>query len=96
MGRRGISYEKKLEAVEKYKRGEGSQDSIAWEYGVDRSSLRQWIANYEAMGSSRLAVVHTNNRYSVELKTVAADTSIYFWFLQPIQNLSTGHITILC
>jgi transposase-like protein len=29
MGRRGISFEKKLEAVEKYQRGEGSQSSIA-------------------------------------------------------------------
>jgi transposase-like protein len=73
MGRRGISYEKKLEAVEKYKRGEGSPGSIALEYGVDPSSLRQWIANYETMGPSGLAVVHTNNKYSVELKTAAVE-----------------------
>ncbi|MEN6463406.1 MAG: transposase [Syntrophomonas sp.] len=73
MGRRGISYVKKIEAVEKYKRGEGSQDNIAREYGVDRSSFRQWIANYEAMGPSGLAVVHTNNVYSEELKTAAVE-----------------------
>jgi len=71
MGRRGISYEKKLEAVEKYKRGEGSQDSIAREYGVNRASFRQWIANHEAMGPSGLAATHTNNKYSVEFKTAA-------------------------
>ncbi len=74
MGRRGISYDMKLEAVEKYRRGEGSQDSIARECRVDRTSFRQWIANYEAMGPSGLAIGHTNNRYSVELKTAAVET----------------------
>ena len=73
MGRRGISCEKKLEAVKKYKRGEGSQDSIAREYGVRKSSFQQWIANYEAMGPSGLAAVHTNNRYSRELKITAVE-----------------------
>jgi len=70
MGRRN-SYEKKLEAVEKYKRGDGSQDSIAREYGVHHASFEQWLANYEAMGPSGLATVHTNNKYSAELKTAA-------------------------
>lgn len=73
MGRRGISYVNKVEAVEKYKRGEGSQDSIARESGVDRTSLRQWIANYDAMGSSGLVTQQTNNRYSAELKTAATE-----------------------
>lgn len=74
MGRKGIDWNKKMEAVEKYKRGEGSQYSIARENGVDRSSLNQWIANYEAMGQSGLAVVNTNNRYSMELKTAAVES----------------------
>ncbi len=38
---RNISYEKKLEAVERYKRGKGSQDSIAREYGVTEISVRR-------------------------------------------------------
>jgi transposase len=71
MGRRGVSYEKKLEAVEKYLRGEGSQKSIAREYGVNYTSFQQWIANYEAMGPSGLETVHMNTRYSVELKSAA-------------------------
>lgn len=73
MGRRGISYEKKLEAVEKYKRGEGSQDSLAREYGVSKASFQQWIANYEAMGPSGLASVHTNSKYSREQKMKAVE-----------------------
>ena len=58
MRKSSISHEKKIEAVERYKRGEANQKSIAREYGVDESSFRQWIANYEAMGPSGLAAVH--------------------------------------
>lgn len=73
MGRKGVSLERKLDAVEKYKRGEGSQESIAREYGVKHSSLQQWIAKYEGMGPSGLSSVQTNSRYSTELKTVAVE-----------------------
>lgn len=72
MGKRGISYEKKLEAVEKYKRGEESQKSIAREYGVNLAGVQQWIANYEAMGPAGLAAVHMSG-YSVERKTAAVE-----------------------
>jgi len=68
-----INYSKKIEAVEKYLRGEGSQDSVAREYGVGQTTLQEWIANYEAMGPSGLVPVHTNNRYSIELKTAAVE-----------------------
>lgn len=71
MGQKNISYEEKLEAVEKYLRGEGNLESISREYGVSRSSIRHWLANYDAMGPSGLATTQTNTRYSVELKTAA-------------------------
>ena len=71
MGRKGIRYEKKLEAVEKYKSGEGSQESIAQEYGIAKSSFQQWLANYESMGATGLTAGCTNSRYSTELKTAA-------------------------
>lgn len=73
MGRRGISYDKKLEAVGKYKRGDGSQGSISREYGINRSSFQQWIANYESMGPSGMTCGHTNNSYSVDLKVGAEE-----------------------
>lgn len=73
MVRRGVSYDKKIEAVEKYKRGLGSQGSIAREYGVSQASFQQWIANSEAMGPLGLAIGDTNNRYSGELKTAAVE-----------------------
>lgn len=66
MGRKGkgIGFELKLEAVEKYLSGQGSQRSIASEYGIERSTFRQWIGNYEAMGSSGLIITSINKRYS--------------------------------
>lgn len=73
---RRISYNEKVDAVEKYKRGEGSQNSIAHEYGVHQASLQQWIANYEAMGPSGLAAVHKNTKYSMEVKAEAVDAYI--------------------
>lgn len=74
MGRKEkISYEEKLEAVERYKRGEGSQKSISREHGIHKSSFQKWIANYESMGSSGLVCKHTNNRYSVDCKVGAVE-----------------------
>ena len=74
MGRKShISYEKKVEAVEKYLRGEGSQKSIAREYGIGRTSFRQWLANYEGMGPAGLVNTDTNNSYSVKFKVAAVE-----------------------
>ena len=70
---KGISSIKKIEAVEKYRQGQGSQGSIAHEYGIDRSTFQQWIANYEAVGPSGLLNTSTNNRYSAALKTAAVE-----------------------
>jgi len=74
MGRKSnFRLEEKVEAVEKYLRGEGSQLSIAREYGIGKTSLQRWLANYEGMGPTGLVNTHTNNRYSVELKTEAVE-----------------------
>ncbi|CAM3796621.1 transposase [Marinicrinis lubricantis] len=75
MGRNGkrISSIKKIEAVEKYNRGEGSQESIARKYGVTKASFQQWIVKYETMGMSGLVITNTNNRYNTELKTAAVE-----------------------
>ena len=73
MGRKGVGLDLKIAAIEKYKRGEGSQASIAQKYGVSRASFRQWVANYESMGSSGLKNESTNSNYSKELKTTAVE-----------------------
>ena len=74
MGRRGVSYENKLEAVERYERGEGSLDSIARDYGVKKISVWRWIAIHESMGPYGLAPQSTNRKYSVELKVAAIES----------------------
>ena len=71
MGRKGISLEDKLAAVEKCNRGAGSQNSIALEYGVSKGSLRQWLVNYEAMGPAGLKASSKNSTYSEEQKAAA-------------------------
>lgn len=71
MRKRWICSEKKWEAVEKYKRGEGSQESIAREYGIKKSSFRQWISNYETRWPSDLLLGEGNIRYSADLKAAA-------------------------
>jgi transposase len=73
MGRKGISIERKLAAVEKYKRGEGSQDSIAQEHGVHNRGFQQCLANYVAMGTCGLTNVKKNSTYSVELTILQAE-----------------------
>ena len=73
MRRSKISFEQKKNAIEKYKRGEGSLDSIARENGVAQSSIRRWLANHEAMGSAGLAANSTNSSYSAEHKRAAVE-----------------------
>lgn len=71
MRKSNISHIEKIEAVEKYKRGVGSLQSIAEEYGVTKKSVQRWIANYEAFGPSEMEAGSTNGYYSTELKTAA-------------------------
>ena len=71
MGRKKVSLEDKLSAVEKYKRGEGSQASIARECGVEKSSFRLWLVNYEAMGPDGLKSSCKNSTYSEKQKAEA-------------------------
>jgi len=59
--------------VEKYLGGQGSQAGIAGEYEIDKSTFRQWIANYESMGPSGLITTNTNNHYPAELKIAAVE-----------------------
>lgn len=71
--RKEFSFNEKLEAVEKYLRGEGSLISIAHEYGVHHNALHQWIANYEAMGPSVLLPTRQKKRYPVALRIAAVE-----------------------
>ncbi len=59
-----------VNAVNNYLMGKDSPETIARRLGVDPSSVRQWIANYESMGQA--AFIHNGNKhYSKELKEQA-------------------------
>ena len=75
MGRhgKGIHSSSKIEAVEKYLGGQGSQVSIARKYGIDESTFREWIAKYESMGPSGLITTALNHWYDAGLKTAAVE-----------------------
>ena len=59
-----------VDAVNEYLTGRISQNAVAKKIGVARSTIRQWIANYESIGVE--AFVRNGNRhYSKELKVQA-------------------------
>jgi len=66
-----ISYEEKMAAVINYKNGKGSYEMIAKTSGVDYTTVRRWVANYESMGEESLLPKAANKRYSKETKMQA-------------------------
>lgn len=51
MSRNRISPEDKILAVQKYLKGKISQGGIASQFQVSKTSVQQWIFNYQSMGS---------------------------------------------
>ena len=67
MSRNHISPEDKILAVQKYFEGKISQGKIARQFQVSKTSVQQWIFNYQSMGSE-IFFRKKNKRYSKELK----------------------------
>ena len=63
-----LSPEEKLRAVHEYLRGVLSLRDIALKYGVGDSSVRKWIAKYNAGGDAALLPNHTKKHYSKSFK----------------------------
>jgi len=63
-----ISYEEKISAVEDYKEGKGSYDTISKKYGISSTCLKQIVAVYESQGKDGLQIRLKNKAYSNELK----------------------------
>lgn len=73
MGRKSkVSPESKISAAKEYLSGKASQQNIADRYGVNRSSLRTWIRNYQTLGEDAFFNFH-NKHYSAELKEAAVN-----------------------
>ena len=70
--KRNITAEERISAVKRYTQGGESLQTIANSIGIGRATLRDWIANFESMGTE--AFLHTKNKkYSLEEKTEAVE-----------------------
>lgn len=63
-----LSQEEKLRAVHEYLQGAMSLRDIARKYGVGDTSVRKWIAKYNAGGDAALLPNHTKKHYSKSFK----------------------------
>ena len=63
-----LSQEEKLRAVHEYLQGVLSLRDIARKYGVGDTSVRKWIAKYNAGGDAALLPNHTKKHYSKSFK----------------------------
>ncbi len=68
-----ISDRKKIDAVEKYLRGEDSLNHIANLLNVSYSSVKQWLQTYQSLGSDGLLHTSQNISYSAEFKKKAVE-----------------------
>ena len=63
----------KITIVKKYISGEGSYDSIARAYGIDKRTLRDWVRRYQEHGASVFYPTAGNAQYSKEFKTMCVE-----------------------
>ncbi len=63
-----VSPDEKLKAVHEYLQGTLSLRDIALKYGVGDTSVRKWIAKYNAGGDASLLPQHTKKHYSKSFK----------------------------
>ncbi len=72
MGRKfAVSYEERVDAVEKYLRSESSMSDLAKELRVGKTTIKQWLTIYQSLGLDGLVETGKNVSYSSELKESA-------------------------
>ena len=70
MYKRKLSPKIKADLIERYKRGECSCTAIAKSAGIGRSTLREWIRNYDVHGPD-VFLKHHHQRYAADTKEAA-------------------------
>ena len=68
-----ISYETKVEVINRIEKGEESINSTAKKLGIRNASVRQWVIKYKSQGINSLKPRNRNKRYSKELKIKAVE-----------------------
>jgi len=76
MAKSKFTAEEKLQWVTKYIKGKGSYCSLSLECGIDDSTLRNWVRNYESGGIASLAPKTQNSSYTKEFKISCVEAVI--------------------
>jgi len=72
MGRKfTVSYEDRIDTVEKYLRYEYSMSDLSKQLKVGTTTIKRWLARYQSFGSEGLQETSRNQSYSSELKEAA-------------------------
>ena len=72
MGRKfTVSYEERIDAIEKYLRSEYSISYLSKQLKVGKTTIKQWLARYQSLGAESLRETSKNLLYSSELKEAA-------------------------
>ena len=72
MGRKfAVSYEERVDAVEKYLRSEYSISDLSKQLRVGKTTIKQWLASYQSLRLDGLVETAKNFSYSSELKEAA-------------------------
>lgn len=66
-----LSYEERIDAVEKYLRHEDSLNHQAKQLKVSYKAIKRWVVMYQSFGPEGLMETSRNNHYSSELKESA-------------------------
>ena len=66
-----VSYEEKINTVEKYLRHESSMADLARYLNVNKTTIMQWITRYQSLGAEGLKKTSRNQSYSSKLKEAA-------------------------
>ncbi len=71
MSRGKVTVTERIEAAKACAEGRISQTEAAHRLGVDRTSIREWVARYKAGGALAFKEQEHNTVYAEELKTAA-------------------------
>lgn len=66
-----VSYEERIDAVEKYLRSEYSIRDLSKQLKVGETTIRRWLARYQSLGIEGMLETSRNLPYSSELKEAA-------------------------
>ena len=76
MSRAKMSAEEKERIVQEYLNGKGSTETIGKKYGIDSSTIQEWIAKYKAQGIEGVRERKKNASYTKEYKITCVEEVI--------------------